>query len=150
VRYRCRVRAAAVAVGLVLLGACASPAASSGAGDVADLAGLAARDAAPGDLATADLSPSVCGNGDCEPGESGAACASDCCDAATACDATRGNGGAFFCRSMNGGAFAWYTQADATDLCSQPSQLGVTTWACAARSGTCCSLPGGYVDGACP
>jgi hypothetical protein len=26
----------------------------------------------------------------------------------------------------------------------------VTRWACAARAGFCCTLPGGYVDGPCP
>lgn len=92
----------------------------------------------------------VCGNGDCEPGENGASCGSDCCDAMTSCDATRGNGGAYFCRSMNGGAYGWYTQSDTLALCSQASQIGQTTWACATRSGYCCSLPGGYVDGPCP
>ena len=133
-----------VAVLALVLAACASPTA-------ARLDDLSPPDAAaPADLAAADLAPSVCGNGDCEPGESGASCGADCCDADTSCDATRGNGGAFFCRSMNGGPFAWYTQADATGLCSDAAQIGVTTWACAARSGTCCSVPGGYVDGACP
>jgi hypothetical protein len=136
-----RVRIAVVAL---LLAACATP--SSTPGGARDLA-LAA---APADLAGSDLSPSVCGNGDCEPGENGADCGSDCCDAMTACDATRGNGGAFFCRSMNGGPYDWYTQADTIALCSDASQIGKTTFACAARSGTCCSLPGGYVDGACP
>lgn len=74
----------------------------------------------------------------------------DCCDATTACDQTRNNDGLHYCRSMNGGPFAWYTQADTTQLCSDPSQLGKTRWSCATRSGWCCSLPGGYVDGACP
>ena len=135
-----------VVVLLLVLAGCAAPSSSPAGG--ADLARL---DAGASDLGGAgDLAPSVCGNGDCEPGENGAGCGSDCCDAATSCDATRGNGGAFFCRSMNGGPFAWYTQADATALCSDASQIGKTTWACAARSGTCCSVPGGYVDGACP
>jgi hypothetical protein len=132
-----------VAVAAVLFAACAAPASSPGAADLAIAA-------APADLATSDLAPAVCGNGDCEPGEDGATCGSDCCDAATSCDATRGNAGAYFCRSMNGGPFAWYTQADATALCSDASQIGHTTWACAERAGTCCSIPGGFVDGPCP
>jgi hypothetical protein len=124
---------------------CAAPASSPNGAD------LAAVDAASADLTSvSDLGGAVCGNGDCEPGESGASCGSDCCDAMTSCDASRGNGGAFFCRSMNGGPFAWYTQADTTALCSDPSQIAVTTWACAQRSGYCCSLPGGFVDGPCP
>jgi hypothetical protein len=131
-----------VAAAALLLCACAAPSSSPRAADLA----LAA---APADLATADLVAAVCGNGDCEPGESGASCGSDCCDAITSCDATRGNGGAYFCRSMNGGPFAWYTQADATALCSDAAQIGHTTWACAQRSGTCCSVPGGFVDGPC-
>jgi hypothetical protein len=112
---------------------------------------------APPDLAVVDLAApppdlfaAVCGNGACEAGEDGASCGSDCCDAATSCEATRGNAGAEFCRSMNGGPFSWITQAEATALCVDASQIGKTTWACAARSGTCCSLPGGYVDGPCP
>jgi hypothetical protein len=133
-----------VVLAIVVTG-CAAP--SSSPAGVAD---LAAVDASSADLAGGDLLPSVCGNGDCEPGENGSDCASDCCDSMTSCDATRGNGGAFFCRSMNGGPFGWYTQADATALCSDASQIGKTTFACAARSGTCCSVPGGYVDGACP
>lgn len=127
-----------------LVAACAAPASSPGTSD------LAQHDAAPADLGGVDLAPSVCGNGDCEPGENGASCGSDCCDAMTSCDASRGNGGAFFCRSMNGGPFAWYTQADTTALCSDPSQIGKTTWACAQRAGYCCSVPGGFVDGPCP
>ncbi len=129
-------------VAVVVLAGCAVPSTVPAAR--ADLA-------APADLATAarDLG-AVCGNGVCEAGESGATCGSDCCDAATSCDATRGNAGAQFCRSMNGGPFAWITQADATALCAQPSDVGKTTWRCAARSGTCCTIPGGYVDGACP
>jgi hypothetical protein len=130
-----------VVLALVIAG-CAAPSSSpAGASD------LATTDAGAVDLAAA---LSVCGNGDCEPGENGADCGSDCCDAMTPCDATRGNGGAFFCRSMNGGAYGWYTQADATALCSDAAQIGKTTYACAAQSGTCCSVPGGYVDGACP
>ena len=132
-----------LAVAAVLFTACAAPASSPRA---ADLAMAAPRT----DLAPSDLAPSVCGNGDCEPGENGATCGSDCCDAQTSCDATRGNGGAYFCRSMNGGPFAWYTQSDATAFCSDPSQIGHTTWACAQRAGTCCSVPGGFVDGPCP
>ena len=139
----------------VLAAACATPASSSGASDLAiadagaDLTPMS--DSTPPDLTPmSDLPAAVCGNGDCEPGENGASCGSDCCDAATSCDATRGNGGAFFCRSMNGGPYAWYTQADTTALCSDASQIGHTTWACAARAGHCCSLPGGYVDGPCP
>ncbi|HEX6838491.1 MAG TPA: hypothetical protein VF334_18065, partial [Polyangia bacterium] len=135
-------RAAALALLFAALDAarfsagCAAPASSPNGVD------LAAVDAAPADLTSvSDLGGPVCGNGDCEPGESGAGCGSDCCDAMTSCDASRGNGGAFFCRSMNGGPFAWYTQADTTALCSDPSQVGVTTWACAQRSGYCCSLP---------
>jgi len=135
---------AALAVVVALAAACAAPASSPRASDLAML------DAAPADLGAADLMASVCGNGDCEPGENGASCGSDCCDAMTSCDASRGNGGAFFCRSMNGGPFAWYTQADATALCSDASQIGKTTWACAQRAGYCCSVPGGFVDGACP
>jgi len=141
-------RAVAVA-SLLAVAACAAPSASPSAGGAGD---LALTDAGAADLATADLGAgaAVCGNGDCEPGENGAACASDCCDAMTACDATRGNGGAFFCRSMNGGPFAWYTQNDTLALCDEAAEVGVTTWACAARAGHCCSLPGGYVDGPCP
>jgi hypothetical protein len=126
---------------LLFVGGCAVPAPSQSS----DMAMVAA------DLTlVSDLAPAVCGNGNCEPGENGASCGADCCDAMTSCDATRGNGGAFFCRSMNGGAFAWYTQSDTLALCDDPSQLGKTTFACAQRSGTCCSLPGGYVDGSCP
>jgi len=133
-----------VVVAAALLAGCAAPASSPRAADLAVAA-------APADLATSDLLPAtVCGNGDCEPGEDGASCGSDCCDAATSCDATRGNAGAYFCRSMNGGPFGWYTQADATALCSDAAQIGHTTWACAARAGTCCSIPGGFVDGPCP
>ena len=51
---------------------------------------------------------------------------------------------------MNGGPFAWYTQSDTLSLCADASQIGKTTFACAQRSGTCCSVPGGYVDGPCP
>jgi hypothetical protein len=76
--------------------------------------------------------------------------AADCCDATTSCDATRGSDGIHYCRSMNGGPFTWYTQADATALCSDAAQIGRTRWACAQRSGYCCSVPGGFVDGACP
>ena len=68
----------------------------------------------------------------------------------TSCDASRGNGGAFFCRSMNGGPFAWYTQADASALCADASQIGKTTLGLRAALGHCCSVPGGYVDGPCP
>lgn len=134
----------AVALLLATVG-CALPASSPGARD------LAAGDGSSPDLTfVSDLGPPVCGNGDCEPGENGANCGSDCCDALTSCDATRGNGGAFFCRSMNGGAFAWYAQTDTFALCADASQIGKTTWACAQRSGFCCSVPGGYVDGPCP
>jgi hypothetical protein len=135
----------AAAAAFVLVAACAAPASLPAGG-----ADLAPADAATADLATSDLSVGVCGNGDCEPGENGANCASDCCDAMTSCDATRGNDGAYFCRSMNGGAFAWYTQNDTLALCDDASQVGVTTWACAAHAGYCCSIPGGYVDGPCP
>ena len=130
---------------LIVAGGCASPA-SAGGGDlgVADLATAATDLTSPSELA-----PAVCGNGDCEPGENGASCGSDCCDAMTSCDASRGNGGAFFCRSMNGGPFAWYTQSDTLALCDDASQIGATTWACAQRSGYCCSVPGGFVDGPC-
>ena len=138
-------RAAVVAM-LLAVAACATPSSSSPALDGgADLATPSSPDLARGDLASA-----VCGNGDCEPGENGASCGSDCCDAMTSCDATRGNGGAYFCRSMNGGAWAWYTQDDTLALCDDAAQIGVTTWACATRAGSCCSLPGGYVDGPCP
>ena len=134
-----------VVVLALVLGGCAAPSSSPiGAAD------LAVVDAAGADLAGGERLPSVCGNGDCEAGEDGADCASDCCDTTTSCDASRGNGGAFFCRSMNGGPYDWYTEADTIALCSDASQIGVTTFACAARSGTCCSVPGGYVDGACP
>ncbi|HEX8953268.1 MAG TPA: hypothetical protein VF945_15545 [Polyangia bacterium] len=139
---------AAVAV-LLFAAACATPASSPRAGDLAAPDAAAAADLATSDLAGA-AAPAVCGNGDCEPGESGASCGSDCCDAMTSCDASRGNGGAFFCRSMNGGPFAWYTQADTTALCASASQIGKTTWACAQRAGYCCSVPGGFVDGPCP
>jgi len=136
----------AAAVGFVLVAACAAPASSSAPDGGADLAPVAARDLATAD----DLAGVVCGNGDCEPGEDGASCGSDCCDAMTDCDATRGNGGAFFCRSMNGGPFGWYTQNDTLALCDDASEIGVTTWACATHAGYCCSIPGGYVDGPCP
>ena len=139
---------AAAAVVFVFAAACATPASSPRAADLASADGAAA-DLGAADFAAPDLAAAVCGNGDCEPGEDGARCGSDCCDAMTSCDASRGNGSAFFCRSMNGGAFAWYTQADATALCSDASQIGVTTWACAQRSGYCCSVPGGFVDGPC-
>jgi hypothetical protein len=135
----------AAVVVLLLAAACAAPSSSSPSGG----SDLAILDAANPDLATADLAGAVCGNGDCEPGENGANCGSDCCDAATSCDATRGNGGAFFCRSIDGGAYAWYTQNDTLALCDDASQIGVTTWACATRSGYCCTIPGGYVDGPC-
>jgi hypothetical protein len=130
---------------LLVVAACATPS-SSPAGGAAD---LATSDAGTVDLA-GDLGAVICGNGDCEPGESGATCGSDCCDADTSCDASRGSGGAFFCRSMNGGAFAWYTQNDTLALCDDAAEIGVTRWACAARAGFCCTLPGGYVDGPCP
>jgi len=130
---------------LLFLVGCAAPASSSAPSD------LGAVDAAPIDLTSvSDVASAICGNGDCEPGENGAGCGSDCCDAMTSCDATRGNGGAFFCRSMNGGPFAWYTQSDTLALCDDASQIGKTTFACAQRSGSCCSVPGGYVDGPCP
>jgi len=143
------VRAGLVAILLFVaacaLAACATPSSSpvvDGGGDLATRATT--------DLAAVDLAGAVCGNGDCEPGENGSSCGSDCCDAVTSCDATRGNGGAYFCRSLNGGAYGWYTQNDATALCDDASEIGVTRWACAARSGYCCSIPGGYVDGPCP
>ena len=79
---------------------------------------VAAACAAP---ASSPPGAAVCGNGDCEPGENGSVCGSDCCDAATSCDATRGNGGAWFCRSMNGGAYAWVTQNDTVALCDDAS-----------------------------
>ena len=132
-----------VAVAAALLTACAAPASSPRATDLA----IAAT---PADLATSDLAPAVCGNDDCEPDENGANYGSDCCDAATSYDTTHDNDGAYFCHSMNDGPFAWYTQGDATALCSDASQIGHTTWACAARSGFCCSVPGGFVDGPCP
>jgi hypothetical protein len=135
----------AIVVALVFVAACAAPSSSP-----ADAAADLALPAGAADLATSDLAAGVCGNGDCEPGENGVSCGSDCCDAMTSCDASRGNGGAFFCRSMNGGPFAWYTQADTLALCDDSSQVGTTTFACAQRSGTCCSVPGGYVDGPCP
>ncbi len=137
----------AAAAAFVLIAACAAPSSSAPSDAGAD---LALADAAIADLAASDLDGVVCGNGDCEPAENGANCGSDCCDATTSCDVSRGNGGAFFCRSMNGGAFAWYTQNDTEALCDDASQVGVTTWACAARAGYCCSIPGGYVDGPCP
>jgi hypothetical protein len=139
VRYRFAMRLVAA---ILVAAGCAVPAPSQ----PSDLAIVTAADL----TVVSDLAPAVCGNGNCEPGEDGARCGSDCCDAMTSCDATRGNGGAFFCRSMNGGPFEWYTQADTIALCSDASQIGKTTFACAARSGTCCSLPGGYVDGTCP
>ena len=114
-----------------LLGACAV-ASPGGAGPAPDLA-----------------PPAVCGNGVCEPGEDGAACGSDCCDAATACTQTRQDDGTHYCRSMNGGPYDWYTAADTTALCADPSQLGTTTYACGGEHGTCCALPGGYVAGGC-
>jgi hypothetical protein len=138
VRYRFAMRLVAA---LLFAAGCAVPAPS----EMSDMAMVAA------DLTlVSDLASAVCGNGDCEPGENGGSCGSDCCDATTACDATRGNGGAFFCRSINGGPFAWYTQSDTLALCDDTAQIGNTTWACAQRSGTCCSVPGGYVDGPCP
>jgi len=143
---RAAVAALLFAAAGALAAACARPASSP-----APAADLGSVDAAPADLATAfELAAAVCGNGDCEAGEDGGTCGSDCCDAMTSCDASRGHGGAYFCRSMNGGPFQWYTQADATALCSDASQIGQTTWACAQRSGYCCSIPGGYVDGPCP
>jgi hypothetical protein len=130
-----------VVAALLLAAGCAVPAPSQSA----DMA-MATVDL----TLVSDLPPAICGNGDCEPGENGAGCGSDCCDAMTSCDATRGNGGAFFCRSMNGGPFAWYTQSDTLALCDDASQIGKTTFVCAQRSGSCCSVPGGYVDGPCP
>ena len=69
-RYRCRMRLVAV---LLWAAGCAAPA-SSGGGDLAvvDLAG----GATVADLTlVSDLPLSVCGNGDCEPGENGSAAA---------------------------------------------------------------------------
>jgi hypothetical protein len=138
-------RLAAAALGFLV--GCAAPSGAPDLTPVSDLAVAGAPDLTPvSDLASAV----VCGNGDCESGESGATCGSDCCDAMTSCDASRGNGGAFFCRSMNGGPFAWYTQTDTLALCMDAAQIGQTAWACAQRSGYCCSVPGGYVDGPCP
>ena len=74
----------------------------------------------------------------------------NCCDANTSCDATRDDDGVHYCRSMNGGPFTWCTQADTTAMCDDASQIGHTTWACAQRSGYCCAVPGGFVDGPCP
>lgn len=134
--------------------ACAQPSRVGGllpdlAGAGVDLGGV--DPGAVPDLGTADLPTvaSVCGNGVCEAGERGASCGADCCDATTACAQTFGDGGLRFCRSMNGGAWAWYTQADTTRLCQDPSQIGKTTYACGGASGSCCSLPGGYVAGPC-
>lgn len=151
--------AAALTVALVvvalgaaaLAGGCAAP--SGGAAgdgpDVAAAADLGAPDLGAVDLGAADLPPPLCGNGLCEAGESGAVCPGDCCDAATPCNQTWHDDGAHYCRSMNGGPYAWTTAAATTALCSDPSQIGVTTYACGGEHGTCCSLPGGYVAGAC-
>lgn len=124
--------------------ACAAPAPTvAGARDMA----AAPRDlASPSDAATA----AVCGDGACGPGETGASCGADCCDAMTSCAQTWSNDGVHYCRSMNGGAYDWYTADQTKAMCSDASQIGVATYACGGESGKCCSIPGGWVKGACP
>jgi hypothetical protein len=126
-----------------LLAACATPAPTSGG--ARDLA-TAARDLGASDAASGAL----CGNGGCDPGETGASCGVDCCDASTACAQTYANDGMHYCRSMNGGAYDWYTSSQTLAMCSDATQLKVATYACGGESGTCCSLPGGWIKGACP
>lgn len=130
----------------LLCAGCAAP--SHVTDDFPDLAG--AVDLGAPDLARAgDLPAAVCGDGVCAPGEDGTSCGRDCCDANTPCAQTYDDDGTHYCRSMNGGAFGWYTAAQTTALCMDPSQIGVTTYVCAAEHGTCCSVPGGYVAGPC-
>lgn len=93
--------------------------------------------------------PPVCGNGACEPGENGASCGQDCCDAQTPCSQTKQNQGQFYCRQINGGSYQWYTEAQGITFCDEPSEICVATFSCGGQSGTCKTIPGGWVFGPC-
>lgn len=74
----------------------------------------------------------LCGNGICDPGETDVSCAQDCCGANTPCQSvTRAlSNPPEYCRSMNGGAYAWITVAQANTYCDDPSESCVSTAAC--------------------
>jgi hypothetical protein len=94
--------------------------------------------------------PPVCGNGACEPGENGASCGQDCCDAQTPCSQTKQNQGQFYCRQINGGSYQWYTEAQGITFCDEPSEVCKATYSCGGQSGTCAGTPGKWVQGPCP
>jgi hypothetical protein len=124
-----------------------NPEAPTDAGGDADSDSDADADA-DGDADIA-LAPTACGNGDCEVGEDGTSCGQDCCDAATACDVTWQGSGVWYCRAMNGGDFWWWTVEDTIAMCDEDEEVGTGTYDCGGTSGTCCSLPGGWVEGNC-
>jgi hypothetical protein len=101
-------------------------------------------------------SPVVCGDAACGGTENGSSCPSDCCDALTPCDATRGGDGSHYCRSMNGGPYDWITPEIATLLCDDPAEACgapfVSTYACAQTSGVCAQDGPtlGWLEGSCP
>ena len=91
----------------------------------------------PADARVIDAATYVCGNGICEPGESGSTCGQDCCDATTPCGQSRQNLGAAFCRSINSGAYQWAAALQCQSGVS-PVASG-TTSTCAGTTVTCCA-----------
>ena len=48
---------------------------------------------------------------------------------------------------MNGGAYAWWTEPNATALCDEQRELCTSRYACGGTSGFCMGLVGGWVEG---
>ena len=91
----------------------------------------------------------MCGDGNCDWPEDGSTCPQDCCDANTPCAQTKQNQNVLYCRQINGGGYQWYTEAQGIALCDEPSEICVATFACGGQSGTCKTIPGGWVFGPC-
>lgn len=91
----------------------------------------------------------VCGDGTCSYPEDGNGCPSDCCDASTPCDQTKQNQGILYCRQINGQPYQWYTEAEGMTFCDEQSEICSSTFKCGGASGTCKTIPGGWVFGPC-
>jgi hypothetical protein len=118
-------------------------------GSVADLAPAAApADGGAADLlgVGADLKPSCNFNGQCEPGESCAACPADCimkqgvcCDEHTACGVFTADPGQppTYCRAINSGGYGWITESVGAQLCGYSSQACIVRYRCGGSTGWC-------------
>ncbi|MBI4342299.1 MAG: hypothetical protein HY599_02905, partial [Candidatus Omnitrophica bacterium] len=82
-------------------------------------------------------------NGVCEAGENSTNCSGDCCDASTPCGTTHtGASPTEWCRSMNGGPYAWITLAAGSTYCDSSSEICSSTSTCQGTTYYCKGLAG--------